>query len=141
MTRKMAQETRELHNGYQPTNILYLKGPVVEEDAEAGTVRWEVESLSCYARWTDGRTQYRVERRKDGRWSYEVVEYAIDMDGEDYTEPYRISEGVVDTYEEARAQLTGFVTEPDHEEVIGFAVFEEPTDEEIEALLEQHPSE
>ncbi len=141
MTRKVAQETRDVYNGYQPTNRLYLKGPVVEEDAKQETVKWEEESLLCLARWSDGRTDYRVEKQKDGRWSWSVMEWAIDMDGNDYPEPFRIREGVEDTYDEACAHLSGFVTDPDHTEVVGFAVFEEPTDEELEELTNEEVEE
>ncbi len=140
MTRKVAQETRDIYNGYQPTNRLYLKGTVVGEDTEQET-KWEVESLLCLARWSDGRSDYRVEKQKDGRWRWEVNEWAIDMDGNDYPEPFRIRKGVEDSYDEACAHLTGFVTDPDHTEVVGFAVFDEPTEEEIEELLKEEVEE
>lgn len=120
MARKMAWQTREIKNGYQPTNRLELRGPVVEED-EDGSVTFEPEHLSCAATWTDGRTFYRVTRREDGRFGWEVTEYSLD-DESDWS---RHNEGVEDTYEAARAHLSGFVTAPDHYEVVDFFVYEE----------------
>ncbi len=120
MTRKMAWQTREIYNGYQPTNRLELKGPVVEED-EDGWVTWEPERLFCAATWTDGRTIYSVERREDGRFRWAVTEFALDPE-DDWS---RHREGDEDTYAEACSHLSAFVTDPDHVEEVGFFVYEE----------------
>ncbi len=125
MTRKMAWQSREIKNGYQPTNTLELRGPVVEED-EDGSVTFEPEQLSCAATWTDGRTLYSVKRREDGRFKWETTEYSLD-DESDWS---RHNEGVEDTYAEACSHLSAFLTDPDHYEVVDFFVYEEEPQEE-----------
>ncbi len=134
MPRKMGRETQEIFNGYQPDNRVWLEGPITEE-GEDGSYSFEIERLICLAKWTDGRTDYRVEKQKDGRWSWSVMEWPLDRE----SDWYRLNEGVEDSYEKACEHLDGFVTEPDHMETIGYSRFEEYTDEEIEPYIVEPP--
>ncbi len=122
----------DVYNGGQPTNRVWLSGPITEE-GEDGSFSFELESLICHARFDDGRMDYRVEKQEDdGRFKWEVVEWSIDMDGNDSREPYRVREGVEDTFEEARAHMGGLINDPDHMEIIGHGRGEHYTDAEIE---------
>lgn len=129
MTRKMAWETRQIFNGYQPTNLLEIKGPVTFEDEEGG-IRWTPERLFCCATWTDGRTIYSIDRREDGRFTWSVAEFAKDSEDDCFRE----NKGVEDTYEKAFSHLSAFLTDPDHIEVVDFFVYEEIVPEDFEDI-------
>ncbi len=121
--RKLVSEEILLFNGYQPNNVLFRSGVVTEE--RGNVIDWSVESESCIARWTDGRTVYGVRLNKEGRWEWSVTEFALDPE-DDWS---RERSGVEDSYAAARGHLSTNITNPDHAEIISFSVYRDPLDE------------